>query len=145
TATLQGLSNASVAWSVDGISGGNNAVGTIDFTGLYTAPNATGQHTITATVESASAQSTLTVLNQARGAVLTYHNDDARDGTFTEETTLTPSVVNSSQFGKLFSYPVDGQIYAQPLYVPGVSIPGKGTHNVVYAATEHDSVYAIDA
>jgi Bacterial Ig-like domain (group 2)/PQQ-like domain len=144
TATLQGLSNASVTWSVDGISGGNNSVGTIDFTGLYTAPNATGQHTITATVESASAQSTLTVLNQARGAVLTYHNDDARDGTFTEETTLTPSVVNSSQFGKLFSYPVDGQIYAQPLYVPQLSIKGSH-HDVVFVATENDSVYAFDA
>lgn len=146
TATLQGISNENLTWSVDGIAGGTNSVGMIDSTGLYTAPNATGQHSISASVQagSATAQSTLTVLNQAHGAVLTYHNDDARDGAFTEENTLTPSLVNSSQFGKLFSYPVDGQIYAQPLYVPRLSINGS-SHNVVFAATENDSVYAFDA
>ncbi|MBA3914933.1 MAG: hypothetical protein H0X25_14015, partial [Acidobacteriales bacterium] len=51
----------------------------------------------------------------------------------------------SSQFGKLFSYAVDGEIYADPLYVAGVKVPGPGTHNVVYVATEPDSVYAFDA
>src|SRR5205807_1188196 len=61
----------------------------------------------------------------------------------------TPANVNSASFGKLLSTPVDGQVYAQPLYDPGVSltVPGQGPgkHNVVYVATEHDSVYAIDA
>src|SRR5581483_322077 len=89
-------------------------------------------------------QSSLTVLNRAPGAVLTYHNNDARDGAFTEETTLTPALVNSSQFGKLRSYPVDGQIYAQPLYVPQLSVGGT-PHDVVFAATENNSVYAFDA
>jgi hypothetical protein len=61
------------------------------------------------------------------------------------ETTLTPQNVNSTTFGKLFSYQVDGPIFAQPLYVPNVSIPGQGTYNVVYVVTESDGAYAFDA
>ena len=77
--------------------------------------------------------------------VLTYHNDNARTGQDLNETILTPSNVNSSQFGKLFQLTVDGKVDAQPLYASGVSISGQGTHNVLYVATEHDSVYAFDA
>ena len=77
--------------------------------------------------------------------VLTYHNDFARTGQNTNETVLTPANVNSSSFGKLFAYPVDGQVFGQPLIVSGVQLPGQGTHNVVLVATMHDSVYAFDA
>src|ERR1700719_4042282 len=77
-------------------------------------------------------------------SVLTQHNDNARTGQNTSETVLNTSNVNMSQFGKLFAMPSDGQVYAQPLYVPGVSING-GVHNVVIIATENDSVYAYDA
>ncbi len=77
--------------------------------------------------------------------VLTYQYDASRAGVNANETLLTPANVNSNQFGKLFSHAVDGQIYGQPLYLGGVDIPGKGFHNVVYVATEHDSVYAFDA
>jgi hypothetical protein len=77
--------------------------------------------------------------------VLTGHNDNSRDGLNAAETVLTPADVNSGQFGKLFSVAVDGQVYAQPLVMSALSIPGQGTHDVVFVATEHDSLYAFDA
>jgi hypothetical protein len=77
--------------------------------------------------------------------VTTYHNDIARSGLNSQESVLSPHTVKS-KFKKLFSQPVDGAIYGQPLYLSGVNLPdGKGTHNIVYVATEHDSVYAFDA
>ncbi len=76
--------------------------------------------------------------------MLRYHNDEGITGQNLNETTLTPAEVNASQFGKLFSYAIDGQAFAQPLYVSDVPIQGS-THNVVFVATEHDSVYALDA
>jgi hypothetical protein len=147
TALVEGLSNTGVTWSVDGNAGGNSIVGTITASGLYTAPNTTGAHTIAATSQeftSAVATSQVTIANVTQSAVLTYHNDDRRDGAYTQEVTLTPSNVNSTEFGKLLSYPVDGQIYAQPLYMPQLSING-GTHDVVFVETQNNSVYAFDA
>lgn len=77
-------------------------------------------------------------------SVLTNRFDNQRDGLNSSEVTLTPSNVNSASFGKLFSASLDGNAFAQPLYVPGVTING-ATHNVVYVATENDSVFAFDA
>lgn len=77
--------------------------------------------------------------------VYTQRYDNARSGQNTTETFLTPSNVTVNQFGKLFSLPVDGQVYAQPLYVAGVTIPNQGFHNVVYVETQNDSVFAFDA
>ena len=109
------------------------------------APNTTGNVTITATsiadnTKSASATIAITDLT----GVTTYHNDLLRDGANNHEFALTPSSVNTTTFGKLFSCAVDGAIYAQPLWVPQVTVNG-GKHNVVVVATQRDSVYAFDA
>ena len=77
--------------------------------------------------------------------VVTYHNDVARTGQNLNESTLTPAKVNVSGFGKLAVFTVDGKVDAQPLHLAGVAIPGSGTRDVLYVATEHDSVYAMDA
>lgn len=79
------------------------------------------------------------------GDMVTYHNDNARTGLNAKETILTLADVNPNSFGKLFSHDVDGYVYAQPLYLSQISIPKQGIHNVVFVATEHDSVYAYDA
>src|SRR5947199_2206379 len=77
--------------------------------------------------------------------VATSQYDNLRTGATPNEKTLTPQNVNAKQFGKLGAFQVDGAIYAQPLFLPSVEIPGKGRHNVLFVATEHDSVYAFDA
>ena len=76
--------------------------------------------------------------------MFTYHNNLSRDGSNSHEFALTPTNVTTASFGKLFSCNADGAIYAQPLWVPNVSIGG-GPHNVVVAATMRDSVFVFDA
>ncbi len=111
----------------------------------YTAPSTAGTYTITATSatdNSKSASFSVGVTDLA--AVATYHNNLLRDGTNPQEYALSTSSVTSSTFGKLFSCTIDAPAYAQPLWVPNLSIGG-GTHNVIFVASTHDTVYAFDA
>ena len=111
----------------------------------YTAPSTAGTYTITATSatdNSKSASFSVGVTDLA--AVATYHNNLSRDGTNPQEYALSTSSVTSSTFGKLFSCTIDAPAYAQPLWVPNLAIGG-GTHNVVFVASTHDTVYAFDA
>ena len=109
---------------------------------------AAGSATITAAVGSVSATSAITVKAVTPPPssinVTTYHYDNKRSGLNNSETILTPANVKSGSFGKLFSLTVDGYVYAQPLYMSGLTING-AQHNVVFVSTEKNNVYAFDA
>ena len=140
-ATRQFTANVAATWSA--------SCGAIDNNGFYTAPNVAGTCTVTASAADGSGnQGTATVTVKSSQpftlSYTTWKNDNQRTGQQRNETFLTPANVNPAQFGEKFADPVDGLIYAQPLYVPNLSIAG-GAHNVVFVATEHDSVYAFDA
>ena len=77
--------------------------------------------------------------------VLTYHNDNQRSGQDLTETSLTTGNVNSTSFGKIGFFTMDGQVEAQPLYASNVAVPGNGTHNLLISASENGTVYAFDA
>ncbi len=150
TVTVQNAPNPAVHWQVNGVSGGNAPVGTIDATGLYTAPaipRAVTVRAVLVTDNTKSASAPIEVVNipQENFGVFSWRNDNMLSGVNSQETMLTPATVAAGQFGKLFSCPVDGHLYAQPLYVANLSIPEGGIHDVVFVATEHNSVYAFDA
>lgn len=145
TATLVNTTNHSVVWSVDGIRGGNSTVGTISTSGLYHPPAKRSTHTITAaSVVQPSAVGSAKVWVTDYPGMFTYHADRFRSGVNLQEFALTKSTIKSTTFGKVFIRAVDGQIYAQPLYVANLTIAG-AKHNVVFVATEHGSVYAFEA
>ena len=154
TATVTSTSNKNVTWDVNGVAGGTATVGTISSSGLYTAPAqvpSPAQVSVNATsmADPTKSDSANVTISEIAGSgpftgVLTHHNDNSRTGQNLNESVLSPANVTQSKFGKLFSYPLDGQVFAQPLYVYKVPIDGQN-HNVIYVATEHDTVYAFDA
>jgi hypothetical protein len=139
------VSAGGVSWSVDGIAGGNSTVGVVSSAGLYTAGTAAGTHTVaaTSTADSSVTASAVAAVTDLAG-IYTYHDDLARDGANAQEYALTTSNLNTASFGKLFSCTVDGAVYAQPLWMAGLTVNG-ALHNVVFVATEHDGLFAFDA
>ena len=125
------------------------ATATVTFTAPITTPSAAPSITFTAASASLTHTAALALTIQAAAMtiapdVTTWHYDLARDGLNSQETILTPSNVNSTQFGKIDFFSVDGKVDAQPLFLANVVI-ANALHNVLYVATEHDSVYAFDA
>lgn len=144
--------DAGLDWSASGSGCSGNQCGsfssTDSFTGAsvtYTAPSNGGIYTITATsiTDKTVFASATVAVTDLRG-VFTYHNNPSRDGANTQEYALTTSNVTSSTFGKLFSCAVDAAVYAQPLWVPNLTI-SSAKHNVVFVATQNNSLYAFDA
>lgn len=144
TATYSDGSTANVtttaSWSV-----ANTSVATIDNSGLATGV-AAGSSTVTASQNGVSGNAAITVTQASSSgvSVSTWHFDNNRSGLNSSEATLTTFNVNSQTFGKLFSYQLDGYAYGEPLLVSNITVNGNA-HNVLYVATEHDSVYAFDA
>jgi hypothetical protein len=150
TATVANdTSGKGVTWTVSGPSCSGSACGTLSAATTtsvkYTAPTTGGAYLVTATsVANVTKSATATIGVTDLAGVYTYRNDGTRTSINGHEFLLTPSNVNTSSFGKLFSCAVDESVYAQPLWVANLAIGG-GTHNIVIVATQNDSVYAFDA
>ncbi len=143
---------ASASFSQTNNCGSTLSVGNSCTINVSFAPTTSGSATGTVSVTDDASGSPQTISLTGTGTtqtpqlnVTTYHNDNGRTGQNLQETILSTTNINSTNFGKLFSQALDGYSYGQPLYVANVAIPSQGTHNVVYAATMNDSVYAFDA
>ena len=144
--------NSSVTWLVDNaaVSG---TLGSVSPNGLTLLPNglAAGMHSVTATsTDGSGAHGSASVAVSSYAGTFSWRNDTSISGVNSQELVLSPASVSISTFGKLFSCAVDGEIYAQPLYVANLNITSKATQqavtaNVILVATENDSLYAFDA
>jgi len=136
---------AGVRWSLSPAAGSLSSSTSLSGAAIkLTAPSTAGVYSLTATsITDPSAASSIALAVTNLPGVFTYHDDLARDGVNGQEYALTPANVGTS-FGKIFSCIVDGAVYAQPLWIANLSVAGS-PHNVVFVATEHDSLYAFDA
>jgi Putative Ig domain len=146
--TLAATTNdpAGVHWSISP-SGGSFSASTSasGATVVLTAPSSAGVYTVSATsVTDGTQVGSITIGVTDLPGVYTYHDDLNRDGANVQEYALTSATVTAASFGKLFSCPVDGAVYAQPLWVANLIVNGS-RHNVVFVATEHDGLFAFDA
>ncbi len=131
---------SSASWST-----GNSNIATIDSSGLAAGVGG-GTTSVSASLSNVTGAGTLTVTAPppVLQSVLTWHMDGQRTGLNPNEQLLSPASVNPNSFGKLFSYLVDGYMYAEPLLASSLNVNGT-VRNVVFAATENDSVFAFDA
>jgi uncharacterized protein YjdB len=128
-------------------SSGNTSVVTVNSSGFAIAVGAGPATSVTASFAGFDSSATVNV-SQSLGSganIPMFHVDQNRSGTNPNETILTPANVTPQSFGKLFSQLVDGYVYGQPLLVSNLTMADGTTHNVLFAATENDSVYAFDA
>ena len=132
---------SSATWSSS-----NTSVASVNSNGLVVAVGQ-GTATVTGLFEGFSGSSSLTVsvATNAGVNIPMFHVDQNRSGLNDKETILTPTNVTPSSFGKLFSYLLDGYVYGQPLLISNLTMSDGNQHNVLFAATENDSVYAFDA
>ena len=150
TATVQNDAGAAgVTWSASGPACSGTTCGTFarvtSSSATYVAPNTAGIYSISAiSVADVTKRASISIGVTDLTGVLTYHNNLSRDGTNIHEFALTTSNVNTATFGKLYSCQADGAIYAQPLWVPNLTVAG-ASHNVIIVATQHESLYAFDA
>ena len=150
TATVQNDAGAAgVTWSASGPACSGTTCGTFarvtSNSATYVAPNTAGSYSISAiSVADVTKRASISIGVTDLTGVLTYHNNLSRDGTNIHEFAFTTSNVNTATFGKLFSCQADGAIYAQPLWVPNLTVAG-ASHNVIIVATQHESLYAFDA
>jgi hypothetical protein len=133
-------------WTVGCAPPGNCSTGTIDQSGLFRPPNVASHQMILASlIVNPSVRDLANIEVTDFAGTFTWRNDNSRSGQNQKELALAPINFDSSTFGKLFSCPLDGYAYAQPLYVANLAIPGDRPRNVVFVATEKDSVFAFDA
>ncbi len=152
--SIQSITNdpTGVNWNASGAGCSGSSCGTFSSTNTlngvatnWTAPASPGVYTLTAvSAGDGTTSATLTVAVTDLAGVSTSHYDLHRDGVNAQEYALTPALVSGANFGKLFSCTVDGAIYAQPLWAPQLTISGV-KHNVIFVATQHDSIFAFDA